>query len=62
LHLIRPRDNTTRVLREDGSLSGLKIEHWDGRVDGQVLRPRIVHIAIPESERRLLRELGGKHG
>jgi hypothetical protein len=63
-HLIRPRDNATKVYRDDdGMFSGLQVEHWDGRLDAHVLRPRTVRVAIPESERALLRKLaGGQHG
>lgn len=31
----------TRVLREDGKLSGVQSEHWSGRVDARIIPPTI---------------------
>jgi hypothetical protein len=58
VHLIRPREQSTKVYRDDdGTFSGLQVEHWDGRLDAHVLRPRTVRMAIPASEVALLRKL-----
>jgi len=47
VNLIRPRSNRIPVYRDDVAkkhgpvLSGIRTEHWDGRVDATVFAPHI---------------------